>query len=442
MARWDISEFVAAQKNILYEDSGNPVLNIRKGKVHSMNIRHSFLMAPMFGLILFSLLSVARLESAEGSGRSGSTLYKEYCLVCHGDKGDGNGFAAEYLDPRPRDFRSGVYKIRSTTSLPTDEDINRVITKGIPGTLMPAFEFEKDLKKVEIKTLVAYVKSFSDAFDGETPEPISFPKPPPKTEELLAIGERLYEEFECSKCHGDEGKGDGPSAGDFKDDWGDPIRPYDFTVPDRMKGGSTVEDVYRTLYVGIGGTPMPAYKMGADSLMALAHFVLSLSDSDEDTDDWGDDDDDWGDESSGTVAGDSNIGRDLVMGVKPFENGGPPCMGCHSVMGEKAIASGGGPWGPDLTIAHQKFKEYGLSEFLKDIPFPTMKPLYDSRKLTEEEQGHVLAFLTATTPADGNEIVTASMSPLYIITILIGLLGIILLTLTGLIVGKKNMELK
>ena len=399
-------------------------------------------MAPMFGLILLILLSVTRLESAEESGRSGATLYKEYCLVCHGDKGDGNGFAAEYLDPRPRDFRSGVYKIRSTTSLPTDEDINRVITKGIPGTLMPAFEFEKDLKEVEIKTLVAYVKSFSDAFDGETPEPISFPKPPPKTEELLAIGERLYEEFECSKCHGDEGKGDGPSAGDFKDDWGDPIRPYDFTVPDRMKGGSTVEDVYRTLYVGIGGTPMPAYKMGADSLMALAHFVLSLSDSDEDTDDWGDDDDDWGDESSGTVAGDSSIGRDLVMGVKPFENGGPPCMGCHSVMGEKAIASGGGPWGPDLTIAHQKFKEYGLSEFLKDIPFPTMKPLYDSRKLTEEEQGHVLAFLTATTPADGNEIVTASMSPLYIITILIGLLGIILLTLTGLIVGKKNMELK
>ena len=407
-----------------------------------MNIKHRFLMAPMFGLILLILLSVTRLESAEESGRSGATLYKEYCLVCHGDKGDGNGFAAEYLDPRPRDFRSGVYKIRSTTSLPTDEDINRVITKGIPGTLMPAFEFEKDLKEVEIKTLVAYVKSFSDAFDGETPEPISFPKPPPKTEELLAIGERLYEEFECSKCHGDEGKGDGPSAGDFKDDWGDPIRPYDFTVPDRMKGGSTVEDVYRTLYVGIGGTPMPAYKMGADSLMALAHFVLSLSDSDEDTDDWGDDDDDWGDESSGTVAGDSNIGRDLVMGVKPFENGGPPCMGCHSVMGEKAIASGGGPWGPDLTIAHQKFKEYGLSEFLKDIPFPTMKPLYDSRKLTEEEQGHVLAFLTATTPADGNEIVTASMSPLYIITILIGLLGIILLTLTGLIVGKKNMELK
>lgn len=418
----------------------NLILNIRKAKVHNMNTRHSFIIAPMFGLILFSLLSVTRLEAAEDSGRSGATLYKEYCLVCHGDKGDGNGFAAKFLDPRPRDFRSGVYKIRSTPSLPTDEDIIRTITKGIPGTLMPAFEFEKDLKKVEIMNLVAYVKSFSDAFEGEIPEPISFPKPPPKTEELLAMGEKLYVEGGCGACHGQSGKGDGPSAENLQDKWGYPIPPYDFTIPGRMKGGSTVSDIYRAFYVGIGGTPMPAYGeiFTEEQNWALAYYTLSLADSDEeeDWDDWGDD------ESPETFEGDSITGRDLIMGVTRFKNGGPPCMGCHSVMGEKVIESGGGPWGPDLSIALLKFKEYGFSEFLKDIPYPTMKPLYDSRKLTEEEQGHVLAFLTATTPADGNEIVTASMSPLYIITILIGLLGIILFTLTGLIAGKKNMEVR
>ena len=426
----------------------NPILNFRKAIVHSMNTRHSFIIAPMFGLILFSLLSVTRLESATDPGRSGATLYKEYCLVCHGDKGEGDGYAAQFLDPKPRDFTSGKFKILSTTTdLPTDEDLNRVITKGIPGTLMPAFEFEQDLKEVEIKTLVAYVKSYSDAFDGKTPEPITLPKPPLRTDELLALGEKLYIDNECGKCHGDEGKGDGPSAAGLPPDfWGYPIRPYDFTVPDRMKGGSTVEDVYRTLYVGIGGTPMPASgdNMNADSLMALAHFVLSLSDSEDDDDGWEDDDDDWGEESSETVKvnPDPEIGKDLVMGVKPFENGGPPCMGCHSVMGEKAIESGGGPWGPDLTIAHQKFKEYGLSIFLETIPFPIMGPLYHSRPLTEEERGHVLAFLTSTHTAVGDEIVTASMSPFYIITILIGILGVISLTLIGLVAGKKNMELK
>ena len=406
-----------------------------------MNTRYSFLLAPLFGLILFSLLSVARLESAEGPGRSGAALYKEYCSVCHGDVGGGDGFAAKYLDPRPRDFRSGVYKIRSTPSLPTDEDITRTITKGIPGTLMPAFEFEKDLKEVEIKTLVAYVKSFSDAFDSETPEPISFPKPPSKTEELLAMGEKLYVDAGCGACHGSSGKGDGPSAKTLQDTWGYSISPYDFTIPGRMKGGSTVGDIYRALYVGIGGTPMPAYgeTYTEEQNWGLAYYALSLSDSDEDSDDWGDDDDDWGDESSETVEGDSNIGKDLVMGVKPFENGGPPCIGCHRVMG--IGASGGGPWGPDLTIAHQKFKEYGLETILETIPFPTMGPLFHPRRITDEERGHIVAFLKSTESAEV-QIASVKASSFYTQTIIAGILGVILLTFIGLIAGKKNMELK
>ncbi len=132
-------------------------------------------------------------------------------------------------------------------------------------------------------------------------------------------------------------------------------------------------------------------------------------------------------------------GKDLIMGVTNFKNGGPPCLGCHSLMG--IGASGGGPWGPDLTIAHQKFKEYGLSIFLEIIPYPTMGPLYRPRPLTEEERGHVLAFLKSTQPAEV-QVVTARVSPLYTLTILISFLGVISLTLTGLIAGKKNMEIK
>ena len=404
-----------------------------------MNIRHCFLSAPVYGLILFSLLYVPKLESATDPGRSRVTLYKEYCLVCHGDKGDGNGFAAKFLDPKPRDFTSGKYKIRSTTSLPTNDDINRVITKGIPGTLMPAFK--QDLDEQEISSLVAHIKDFTDAFDGETPEPITIPNPPPKTEELLAMGEKLYVDAGCGACHGSSGKGDGPSAKTLQDTWGYSISPYDFTIPGRMKGGSTVGDIYRALYVGIGGTPMPAYgeTYTEEQNWGLAYYALSLSDSDEDSDDWGDDDDDWGDESSETVEGDSNIGKDLVMGVKPFENGGPPCIGCHSVMG--IGASGGGPWGPDLTIAHQKFKEYGLETILETIPFPTMGPLFHPRRITDEERGHIVAFLKSTESAEV-QIASVKASSFYTQTIIAGILGVILLTFIGLIAGKKNMELK
>ena len=63
----------------------------------------------------------------------------------------------------------------------------------------------------------------------------------------------------CHKWHGDTGKGDGTSAQALKDSWGDRILPFDFTSG-AMKGGSTVEDIYRTFVTGLDGTPMPSYE--------------------------------------------------------------------------------------------------------------------------------------------------------------------------------------
>ena len=79
----------------------NPILNIRKATVHSMHIRQSFILTPMFGLILFSLLSVIRLESATDPGRTGATLYKEYCSVCHGNEGREMDSLLNILTPGP-----------------------------------------------------------------------------------------------------------------------------------------------------------------------------------------------------------------------------------------------------------------------------------------------------------------------------------------------------
>ncbi|MFQ5772303.1 MAG: c-type cytochrome, partial [bacterium] len=46
----------------------------------------------------------------------GQQVYNRACVACHGKSGDGNGPAAKYLDPRPRDFTAGTYKFRSTPS--------------------------------------------------------------------------------------------------------------------------------------------------------------------------------------------------------------------------------------------------------------------------------------------------------------------------------------
>ena len=47
---------------------------------------------------------------------AGKPLYLQYCSGCHGERGDGAGPAAEFVDPRPRDFTKAQFKLRTTPS--------------------------------------------------------------------------------------------------------------------------------------------------------------------------------------------------------------------------------------------------------------------------------------------------------------------------------------
>lgn len=89
--------------------------------------------------------------------------------------------------------------------------------------------------------------------------------------------------------------------------------------------------------------------------------------------------------------GDPVAGKSLFMGNIRFQNGGPPCMACHSVAGIGAL--GGGALGPDLTSAFSKFGEAGLLSILATVPFPTMNAVWTQHPLTPEEQTHLVAFL-------------------------------------------------
>jgi hypothetical protein len=46
------------------------------------------------------------------------------------------------LKPRPRDFTTGGYKIRTTEtgSVPTDDDLVRTVRQGLYGTAMPGWD--------------------------------------------------------------------------------------------------------------------------------------------------------------------------------------------------------------------------------------------------------------------------------------------------------------
>lgn len=210
----------------------------------------------------------------------GKALYIQECAVCHGEKGDGNGPLADAVDPRPRDLTSGKFKFRSTnsSSLPTDFDMFQTITRGLAGTSMPDFS---SLSYDDRSALTQFIKTFSDKFATQQPEaPIRISEPPPRTPALMEIGQKLYREAECNKCHGDTGHGDGPSADTLKDDWDRPLRPFDLTAG-RAKGGTTVRDYYRVFMTGLKGTPMPDYGevFEPEQAWALAYYALSLGDA-------------------------------------------------------------------------------------------------------------------------------------------------------------------
>jgi cytochrome c oxidase cbb3-type subunit 2 len=223
-------------------------------------------------------LSVMGIPPSADLVARGKEEYAEHCVGCHGAKGDGNGLAATFLFPRPRDFTIGAFKFRSTPSgsLPTDGDLFRTVTRGVRWTAMPTWHELPDKTRLAV---VSYIKTFSPRWREEKPEPpLVLPPPPPATPALLARGKDLYVKAKCWECHGDVGKGDGPSANQLKDDLKLPIRPADFTKG-QFKGGSHVADIYRTMTLGLDGTPMPSF---ADSMndaerWAISYFVLSFS---------------------------------------------------------------------------------------------------------------------------------------------------------------------
>jgi cytochrome c oxidase cbb3-type subunit 2 len=222
--------------------------------------------------------SVMSIPQTDGLVSRGKRVYLRRCVGCHGAQGDGNGPMATFLDPRPRNFVVGAFKFRSTPSgsLPTDGDLFRTLTRGVRWTAMPTWH---ELPEKDRMAVITYIKTFSPRWKEEKPEPpIQTGDPPKATPDLLARGKELYAQAKCGQCHGNGGKGDGPSASELKDDLGFKIRPADFTRG-QFKGGGDVRDIFRTMTTGLDGTPMPSFadSMRDDERWAISYYVLSFS---------------------------------------------------------------------------------------------------------------------------------------------------------------------
>ncbi len=189
--------------------------------------------------------------------KGGYALYRLHCLHCHGVSGAGNGPTADFLFPRPRDYRPGKFKFTSTPNgaKPVREDLRRTIRDGLHGTSMPAFEALMSASEIEQvldyviflslrgETELALIDEAAIA-DENDPEALSaevvgnvtqgvFGKwktveaevfnPPvariPSTRESVVRGRNLFLGYksrkgntvDCVGCHGAQALGDGPS---------------------------------------------------------------------------------------------------------------------------------------------------------------------------------------------------------------------------------------
>src|SRR5258708_4332762 len=219
---------------------------------------------------------------------AGKQEYQKWCAGCHGDNGAGDGAGAKHMIPPPRDFTGAIYQIRSTPSgqLPTDADLRRFIDEGLPGTAMPGWKSR--LSDRQRRDVLAYIKTFSAFFADTTqrPQPIAFGSAPGggSGAAALKVGRQFYDSIGCRKCHGDQGRGDGPSAPTLKDDAGHPIFAANLHENWRFNGGGTVEDIYHRLRTGLDGTPMPSFSdlleqkfLTDEQLWRVAQYVRSLS---------------------------------------------------------------------------------------------------------------------------------------------------------------------
>ena len=243
----------------------------------------------------------------------GQAVYQERCVQCHGVSGDGDGPAAKFLYPRPRDYRKGLFKFTSTPYgfRPLRNDLERTIKAGIRGTSMPAFNL---LHETEIQAVMDYVLmltyrgefeeglvNLADAEEAIDPalvkeevlplvtqrwvqaesqqvQPLT--SQPKFTEEHVALGKQAFLTIGCAKCHGEDGRGQmADNIG--KDAWGRTTRAADLTSG-MLHGGQRPLDIYRRIYSGINGTPMPGFSSALQSqpdtlwhLVAYVKFVSS-----------------------------------------------------------------------------------------------------------------------------------------------------------------------
>ncbi|MZG31603.1 MAG: cytochrome c [Nitrospinae bacterium] len=116
------------------------------------NLKHLIKVKTGLAFLLWTLVGGPTLAFADSPDlETGRDIFYKHCKACHGDKGNGKTFAANVLNPPPKNFTSEKSKKELTKSR-----MILSVTKGRKGTAM--MPWESNLTPGEIEAVVSYIR--------------------------------------------------------------------------------------------------------------------------------------------------------------------------------------------------------------------------------------------------------------------------------------------
>jgi len=208
-------------------------------------------------------------KTAPAPQMSGEQTYKALCMRCHGEKGDGNGMSAVYLDPAPRDFTRTAFM----TSKPESRFLQS-IKEGVPGTSMPVWG--KVLKDDQVKAVFDYVWASYVKEQRRELKSRNVPdaNPVAMSAESAHRGEAIFLQ-RCTGCHGKKADGKGPNSLD--------ISPK----PRNLRNAAFVQKapdrrLFESILYGVEGTAMPPwidYGLSKNDVGDVVNFIRSQNEA-------------------------------------------------------------------------------------------------------------------------------------------------------------------
>ena len=221
---------------------------------------------------------IAGARTAAERMQSGARGFEEYCAMCHGTEGYGNGDVAGQLQ---KDASVTVARLNDAGRLKTlgRSGVRRVIVQGGAHTgrsnLMPAWGDK--LSSTQIDDITDYVMSLPSQKPGVPSATLQkYLEAPPGTP---AQGRTLYV-HNCSACHGPYGKGDGSFAEVLRQKH--KVRPRNLTDSTYI-ASRTDKDLFVTISLGgghVGKSPyMPAWAvyLTPEQIKDIVSYIRAIS---------------------------------------------------------------------------------------------------------------------------------------------------------------------